>query len=109
MIYHDCKQPVQTDVSRSESNSLVTEHICGEVAGDMVERSWCEEGDVGEQRRNVYPVAGGTVRLLSVLAMQTEADGFSRFPAGRSECCSPMTMAGDLGQHVAMKYEVGVQ
>ena len=49
MIYHDCKQPVQTDVSRSESDSLVTEHICGEVAGDVVERSRCEERDVGVQ------------------------------------------------------------
>ena len=47
------------------------------MAGDVVERSRCEERDVGVQRRNFYPLAGDTVSLLSVLAMQVEAEGFS--------------------------------
>ena len=40
-----------------------------EMAGDVVERSRSEECDVGMQQRNVCPLAGGTVRLLTVLAM----------------------------------------
>jgi len=70
-----------------------------EMAGDVVERSRSEECDVGMQQRNVCPLAGGTVRLLTVLAMQAKAEEFSHFPGGRSESAALMTTVGDLGHY----------
>ena len=39
------------------------------------------------------------MRLLTVSAMQAEAEEFSHFPGGRSESAALMTTVGDLGHY----------